>query len=107
MWFIQMTYERIMGLDVVDETLYQDYRDAMTPLLKSVGGDFGFDFIVSKVLRSKTKNNINRVFTIDFPSKEIMDDFFNSVDYVAIRNQYFDRSVNSKVVISLHEKISP
>jgi uncharacterized protein (DUF1330 family) len=102
-----MTYERIMGLEVIDETMYQDYRTAMTPLLNSVGGDFGFDFIVSKVLRSKTEDNINRVFTIDFPSKEIMDDFFNSADYVAIKNQYFDRSVKSKVVISLHEKISP
>jgi uncharacterized protein (DUF1330 family) len=103
-WLIQMTYERIMGLDVVDETLYQDYRNAMTPLLNSAGGDFGYDFIVSKVLRSKTKNNINRVFTIEFPSKEIMDQFFSSSDYLAIKNQYFDHSVNSKEVISIHEK---
>jgi uncharacterized protein (DUF1330 family) len=100
-----MTYERIMGLDVGDETMYQNYRDAMTPLLNSVGGDFGFDFIVSKVLKSKTQDNINRVFTIEFPSEEIMNKFFNSADYMTIKNQYFDRSVNSKTVISLHEKI--
>lgn len=100
-----MTYERIMGIEVVDEPMYQDYRDAMTPLLNSVGGDFGFDFKVSEVLKSKTKDNINRVFTIEFPSNEIMHQFFNSADYLAIKNRYFDQSVNSITVISLHEKV--
>ena len=100
-----MTYERIMGLDVTDEVMYQNYRKAMTPLLYSVGGDFGFDFIVSKVLKSKSKNHINRVFTIEFPSKEIMSQFFNKPEYLAIKNCYFDRSVNSKTLISLHEKV--
>jgi uncharacterized protein (DUF1330 family) len=99
-----MSYERIMGLEVVDFDMYQDYRDAMTPLLHAIGGDFGFDFIVSKVLKSKTEDNINRVFTLEFPSKEIMNQFFNSPDYITVKNKYFDHSVNSKVVISLHEK---
>lgn len=101
-----MTYERIMGLEVIDQDMYQDYRDAMTPLLNAVGGDFGFDFIVSKVLKSKTEDNINRVFTLEFPSKEIMNQFFNSPEYLAFKKRYFDGSVKSKVVISLHEKIA-
>jgi uncharacterized protein (DUF1330 family) len=100
-----MSYERIIGIEVIDELMYQDYRQAMTPLLRSVGGDFGFDFRVSEVLKSKTTDNINRVFTIEFPSEEIMNQFFNLAEYLVIKNQYFDSSVKSKTIISLHEKL--
>ena len=99
-----MAFERIMGIEVVDEQGYQEYRKEMTPLLQSYGGDFGFDFKVSEVLKSKSENNINRVFTIDFPSKEVMDQFFVSDEYLKIKNQYFTESVKSTTVISLHEK---
>ena len=99
-----MAYERIMGLYVSDDALYQKYREGMMPILHSYGGDFGFDFKVSEVLRSKTNDDINRVFTIEFPSKEKMDAFFECEEYLAVREQYFDKSVTSKTVISLHEK---
>ena len=69
-----MSYERIMGLNVIDDQEYQRYREAMLPILKKYGGSFGFDFRVSEVLLSKTNNDINRVFTIEFPSKKIMDE---------------------------------
>ena len=58
-----MTYERIMGIYVSDDDEYQKYRNGMMPILKSFGGSFGFDFKVSEVLRSKTDDDINRVFT--------------------------------------------
>jgi uncharacterized protein (DUF1330 family) len=58
-----MAYERVMGLDVIDDQMYQQYRDAMAPILKSFGGSFGFDFRVSEVLLSKTEAHINRLFT--------------------------------------------
>ena len=99
-----MAFERIMGIYVSDDAQYQKYREGMTPILHSYGGDFGFDFTVSKVLRSKTSDDINRVFTIEFPSKEIMDAFFECDEYLAVKAQYFDKSVASKTVISLHEK---
>ena len=59
-----MAYERVMGLDVIDDQVYQQYRDAMAPILKSFGGSFGFDFRVSEVLLSKTEAHINRLFTL-------------------------------------------
>lgn len=93
-----------MGLCVSDDEQYQKYREGMTPILHSYGGAFGFDFKVSQVLLSKTSGDINRVFTIDFPSKEVMDAFFSCDDYLAVKKQYFDKSVSSKTVISLHEK---
>ena len=98
-----MSYERIMGLDVIDDQEYQKYREAMAPILKSFGGSFGFDFKVSKVLLSKTENNINRVFTIAFPSQKHMEEFFSNPDYLAVKEKYFNNSVKSKTIISLHE----
>jgi len=99
-----MAYERIMGIYVSDAEEYQRYREGMTPLLHACGGAFGFDFEVSKVVQSKTEDKINRVFTIDFPSKEVMDAFFISPEYVAVQQRHFVSSVESKTVISMHEK---
>jgi len=93
-----------MGLDVTDDEEYQKYREGMMPILESFGGSFGFDFKVSEVLQSKTDASINRVFTIDFPSKEVMDNFFSDPSYLKVKNQYFKKSVRSAIVISMHEK---
>ena len=99
-----MMFERIMGLDVTDDLEYQRYREAMLPILTSYGGAFGYDFKIAKVLLSKTKDNINRVFTIEFPSKEKMEAFFSNPDYVAVQNRYLKNSIKSKTIISMHEK---
>ncbi len=99
-----MSFERIMGLHVVNDEEYQNYREAMEPILNSVGGAFGFDFKIAEVLRSKTENEINRVFTIEFPSKDEMENFFSRKDYIEIQNKYFAHAVKSKTIISMHEK---
>jgi len=99
-----MSFERIMGLHVINDELYQKYRENMMPILHSFGGSFGFDFKVSDVLQSKTEESINRVFTIDFPSKEIMDTFFSDPSYLEVKNKYFKQSVKSVIIISVHEK---
>lgn len=98
-----MAYERIMGLDVIDDQEYQKYREAMTPILKSFGGSFGYDFKVSEVLLTKTADNINRVFTISFPNPKKMDDFFSNPDYLVVKEKYFNQSVQSITTISLHD----
>lgn len=99
-----MTFERIMGIYVFDEPVYQKYREAMTPILHSVGGSFGFDFKVSDVLLSKTDDLINRVFTIEFPNEAVMDSFFSNPEYLVIQQRYFVHSVSSKTIISMHQK---
>ena len=101
-----MSFERIMGMFITDDDEYQKYREGMLPILKSYGGSFGFDFKVSEVLLSKTEDDINRVFTIEFPSREVMDAFFSNGDYLDIQKRHFNHSVKSKTVISLHEKHS-
>lgn len=96
-------FERIMGINVIDEPEYQKYREAMFPILKSFGGAFGYDFRVSEVLLSKTEDKINRVFTIEFPSKQKMEAFFSFPDYLAVQNRHLKNSINSKTIIAMHE----
>lgn len=99
-----MSFERIMGLEVINDEEYQKYRENMIPILISFGGSFGFDFKVNEVLKSKTNDVINRVFTLDFPSKEIMEEFFINPAYLAVKEKHFINSVKSVTTISMHEK---
>lgn len=99
-----MSFERIMGLEVINDEEYQKYRENMIPILHSFGGSFGFDFKVNEVLKSKTDDEINRVFTLDFPSKEIMEEFFTNPAYLAVKEKYFLHSVKSVTTISMHKK---
>lgn len=76
-------YEFLVGLDVLDDDIYADYRAAMKPILTSYGGNFGFDFVVSEVLLSQVEAPINRVFTIHFPDKVTAERFFSDGEYFA------------------------
>lgn len=96
-------FERIMGLDVSDDVEYQRYRDAMLPILTEYGGAFGYDFRIAEVLKSKTEQPINRVFTIAFPSEQVMNDFFTDPRYIEVRDRHLTPSIRSKTVISMHE----
>jgi uncharacterized protein (DUF1330 family) len=98
-----MSYGRVMGLNITDDETYSLYREAMTPILKNYGGSFGYDFKIAEVLKSRTEDKINRVFTIEFPSEIEMDRFFNDAAYCAIKNKYFESSVNAKTIIATYE----
>lgn len=96
-----MSYTRIMGIWVNDETEYAKYRQGMMPILQSYGGAFGYDFRVSEVLKSKEQAPINWVFTIEFPNQQAMDEFFDDPTYLAVKKAHFDRSVTSRTTIAL------
>ena len=81
------------GLEVKNEALYQRYRGAMTPILKAYGGSFGYDFVVSHVLKSETDASINRVFTILFPEQSAAERFFADSAYRAVRAELFAPAV--------------
>lgn len=97
-------YEFLVGLEVSDNDVYSDYRTAMKPILSSYGGDFGFDFLVSKVLLSQVDVPINRVFTIHFPDKTVAERFFSDSEYLQVKAQYFDSSVENITIISSYVK---
>lgn len=96
--------EMLVGLNVSNDENYAQYRKGMTPLLTSVGGGFGYDFKVSEVLINKSGNDINRVFTISFPSKEVMKSFFSNPEYLKIKSEFFEGSVLETTIISTYEK---
>ena len=99
-----MAIETLVGLHVVDEAGYQSYRDKMTPILESYGGEFGYDFKVSEVLKSKTQAPINRVFTISLPDQDTRDSFFSSEEYLKIRQRHFEKSVTDTTIIATYER---
>ncbi|MFT5549475.1 MAG: hypothetical protein ACI9CO_001402 [Candidatus Azotimanducaceae bacterium] len=101
-----MSYEILVGLNVLDDVKYNDYRAAMKPILSDYEGRFGYDFIVSDVLISEGHTDINRVFTINFTSKNKMEGFFSDSKYLVVREMYFVESVGSTTIISGYEKDS-
>jgi uncharacterized protein (DUF1330 family) len=94
----------LVGLNVLDDNKYNDYRTAMKPILSDYEGSFGYDFRVSNVLISAGNSDINRVFTINFSSKNKMDGFFSDSQYLAVKDMYFVESVGSTTIISSYEK---
>ncbi len=99
-----MVFERLVGLNVVDDEAYQSYRHEMTPILKSYGGGFGYDFKVSEVLKSKTEAPINRVFTFYFSDEDSMNSFFSNDEYLKIRQRHFEKSVTDTTIIATYER---
>ena len=99
-----MAYEMLVGLNVLDDQLYQDYRAAMKPILSTYGGGFGYDFKVSEVLLPESGQDINRVFTIYFSDSAAMDGFFANPEYLEVKARYFENSVGSTTIISSYEK---
>ena len=99
-----MTHEMMVGLTVTDDAVYQQYRDAMAPLLAAHGGGFRYDFTIARVLRSASDHAINRVFAIYFASEERKTAFFANADYRAIRAKYFERSVAGTTIFGSYER---
>ncbi len=99
-----MSYEILVGLNVIDDLKYNDYRSAMKPILSSYNGRFGYDFKVSEVLISEDSNDINRVFTINFSDQNKMESFFSDKEYLAVKEKYFVESVASTTIISSYDK---
>jgi uncharacterized protein (DUF1330 family) len=96
-------YTRVMGICVTDEEEYSNYRKGILPILQSYGGSFGYDFKVSEVIQTKEVAPINRVFTIEFPSQEVMEKFFNDPDYLVVKKTHLDISISSRTVIAMFE----
>lgn len=100
---LEMAYELILVLNVTDDESYQQYRDAMRPILEAHGGGFRYDFRISETLKSQADHPINRVFAIYFSDKEARSQFFANEAYQSVRRQYFEPAVDGSTVIASHE----
>ena len=94
--------ELLVALNVIDNKQYDNYREKMTPILKTYGGGFSYDFEIKKVLKAKTKAPINRVFTIFFENEERMNSFFSDEKYLQIKEKYFEKSVTDTTIIATY-----
>src|SRR4051794_7247523 len=95
-----MSFEMTIGLLVVDDEKYAQYRAEMTPLLEAAGGGFRYDFEVARTLKSESGHNVNRVFVIQFPDHVVKDRFFADPQYLEIRRRLFEKAVQSAAVIA-------
>lgn len=50
-----MCYELLVGLHVTNAQQYQQYRQAMQPLLKQYSGGFRYDFSIEETLKPASK----------------------------------------------------
>lgn len=80
--------------------MYTKYRENMTPLLKTYGGGFAYDFKIAETLQNESEKPINRVFLIYFKDETSMNDFFSNEKYLSIKKEFFDKSVGSAHEIS-------
>ena len=96
--------EMLVGLYVTNDSDYSKYREGMSPLLKSIGGGFGYDFKIAEVLKNESENKINRVFTIYFPDEEKMNSFFLDKKYLDFKDRFFVNSVTSTTIIATYNK---
>jgi uncharacterized protein (DUF1330 family) len=100
-----MSFERCVGLEIGNEPLYQQYREAMTPILAKHGGTFRYDFKVSEVLKSETPAPINRVFFLSFKDKEAHDAFFADPDNKQVRDKFFKPSVLNSTILGGYNRV--
>lgn len=99
-----MSFEILVGLKVIDDDVYQAYREAMAPILKHYSGKFCYDFKVSEVLKAEKNEVLNRVFTLNFPSEENKNNFFEDDAYQIIKVQYFENSVEQVHILAEYNK---
>ncbi len=95
-------FEMLVGLEVLDEERYAEYRAAMKPILHRMGGRFTCDFRVSGVLTEDVTGaageeaidpRINRVFVLSFPDEQTKEAFFGDAGYVEAREEWFEGAV--------------
>jgi uncharacterized protein (DUF1330 family) len=94
----------MVGLQVTDDSNYTKYREGMTPILKSYGGGFRYDFKVSETLINDEGRPINRVFAIYFEDKNKMDNFFKDDQYAKVKAEFFEGSVEATTILSGYER---
>jgi uncharacterized protein (DUF1330 family) len=93
-----------VGLLVVDQGTYAQYRKEMRPLFDEAGGAFRYDFDVARTLHSEDGADINRAFVLQFPSQSNQERFFADPRYVEIKRRLFDPAVKQRVSIAEYVK---
>lgn len=103
----EQRHVQLYGLKVTDDAQYTRYRAAMLPILHQHGGSFGYDFVISEVLKSESAEPINRVFSICFPDSQTASRFFSDPSYLAVRRELFTGAVSAVTSIASFDEPRP
>lgn len=98
-----MAHEIIVAMNVTDPDGYARYREAIRPLLESVGAWFRHDFVVSDVLASEAGHPVTRVFALVFPDRSAREAFFADPRYREAKQEHYVRSVNGFTILCEHD----
>ena len=97
-----MPFRNLVGLNVTNDALYEQYRAGMKPILHKMGGRFVCDFRIGEVLLC-VDDSINRLFVIEFPDRESHGAFFSDPEYLSVRERYFGPSVETVIRFDEYE----
>lgn len=97
-------FEMLVGLEVLDEERYAEYRAAMKPILHRMGGRFTCDFRVGGVLTADVTGEVDpritRVFVLSFPDEGTKEAFFRDAGYGEVKKEWFEGAVGVVQVLS-------
>ena len=93
-----MPFQMTVGLFVVDQERYAQYRAAIAPLLEAAGGGFRYDFDVARTLKSEVGREFNRVFVLEFPDRARKEQFFSDPQYREIRARHYPEAADAFVM---------
>jgi len=96
-------YHVLVGLNVLDDTSFEEFNSAITPMLCRYDGEFGYDFDVPSALLASKYRKINHVYTLCFASKIKMEEFFRDKDYLMIRGRHVLKSFRPEQIIFGYE----
>jgi uncharacterized protein (DUF1330 family) len=82
---VQMVAYAIVDLEVFDIERYLDYQQAVRPLLQTVGAHYLARGGEHRVLEGDYRPH--RLIVIEFPSLEVMEDFYESEAYQSLEAQ--------------------
>ena len=74
----------IVQATITDEPQYQKYREAVVPFIASFGGKFAARGAKVEVLEGE--HDTRSIVMFEFPTMEAIYAFWNSPDYVPIKN---------------------
>ena len=93
-------FKIVVGLLVVEDDKYAQYRTAIAPLLEAAGGRFRFDFEIARTLKREAEHDINRLFVLQFPDRAAKERFFADAQYREIRARLYESAVRSTTMIA-------
>ena len=98
-----MAVERLIGVQVIDDLEYEEYRRQLAPLLQAAGGQFVVDVRVSEVLTAPSDARFNRLFVLRFASAEAMQTLFEGAAYLAVREAHLESSVSAITMLATYQ----